>query len=60
MYIIEVTKYPDRKKKAIVVYDNDNPSVRYVIDYINHNEELFKQALVDSQDVIYIREDKSE
>ena len=60
MYIIEVTKYPDRKKKAIVVYDNDNPSVRYVIGYINHNEELFKQALVDSQDVIYIREDKSE
>ena len=60
MYIIEVTKYPDRKRKAIVVYDNDKPNTRYIIGYINNNngleEELFKQALIDSKNVIYVKE----
>ena len=60
MYIIEVAKYPDRKRKAIVVYDNDKPNIRYIIGYINNNngleEELFKQALIDSKNVIYVKE----
>lgn len=54
MKIIEIVKYPDRKKKAIVVYDYDKPNVRYVIGYINQNEELFMEALKDSKHVLYV------
>jgi len=58
MFVIEISKFPDRKKKAICVYntEEENP-VRYVIGYINHHEDLFKQALVDSKNVRYIEKD---
>ena len=58
MKIIEIDKYPDRKRKAIVVYDNDKPNVRYIIGYIDHNEELFMEALRDSRHVLYISPDE--
>lgn len=60
MYVIEIAQYPDRKRKAIVVYDHEKPNVRYIIGYINHNEELFKQALVDSRNVVYLNEEEYE
>lgn len=57
MKIIEIVKLPDRKKKAICVYESceENPT-RYVVGYINHNEDLFKQALVDSCKVRYVKD----
>ena len=59
MKIIELCKLGERKRTAICVYDTDdgtNPP-RYVIGYIYHNEEMFKQALVDSSKVRYIHEE---
>lgn len=59
MKIIELSKLSDRKRTAICVYDTDdgpNPP-RYVIGYIYHNEEMFKQALVDSSKVRYVHEE---
>ncbi len=59
MKVIELSKLGKRKRTAICVYDTDdgpNPP-RYVIGYIHHNEEMFKQALVDSSKVRYIREE---
>lgn len=57
MKIIEIVKLSDRKKKAICVYESreENPT-RYVVGYINHNEDLFKQALVDSCKVRYVKD----
>ena len=56
MWVIEIIKYPDKKRKAISVYDTENPVTHYTIGYINHNEELFKKALVDSKNVEYVKE----
>ena len=56
MWVIEMVKYPDRKRKAISVYDTENPATHYTIGYINHNEELFKKALEDSRNVVYVKE----
>lgn len=58
MFVIEISKFPDHKKKAICVYntEEENPA-RYVIGYINNNEDLFKQALVDSKNVRYIEKE---
>ena len=54
MYVIEIVKYPDRKKNAICVYDTENPVTHYIIGYINHHEDLFKQALRDTCIVKYV------
>lgn len=54
MYVIEITKYPDRKRKAITVYDTEKPNIHYIVGYIDHNEEQFKQALIDSRYIQYI------
>ena len=54
MWVIEIVKYPDKKRKAISVYDTENPTTHYTIGYINHNEELFKKALEDSRNVEYV------
>ena len=56
MWVIEVVKYPDKKRKAISVYDTDNPATHYTIGYINNNEELFQKALEDSRNVVYAKE----
>lgn len=58
MYVIEIVKLPDKKKPAIAVYDTEKPNEHLVIGYINHYEEEFKQALVDSKNVNYKLEDK--
>ena len=60
MWVIEIVKYPDKKRKAISVYNTENPVTHYTIGYINNNEELFKKALEDSRSVVYINGDKSE
>lgn len=60
MQVIEIVKYPDKKRKAISVYDMENPVTHYTIGYINNNEELFKKALEDSRNVVYVKGDKSE
>ena len=60
MLAIEIIKYPDKKRKAISVYDTENPVTHYTIGYINNNEELFEKALEDSKNVVYVKEDKSE
>lgn len=60
MKIIELSKLGKRKRTAICVYDTDdgpNPC-RYVIGYIYYNEEMFKQALLDSSKVRYVREEE--
>ena len=54
MFVIEVAKLSNKKRKAILVYDTENPVTHYVIGYINHNEELFKKALIDSKHINYI------
>ena len=56
MWVIELVKYPDRKRKAISVYDTENPTTHYTIGYINNNEELFKKALKDSRNIVYVEE----
>ena len=56
MWVIEIIKYPDKKRKAISVYDTENPVTHYIIGYINNNEELFKKALEDSRNVVYVKE----
>ena len=56
MKVIELAKLPDKKRTAICVYDTndgENPA-RYVIGYIDHNEEMFQQALVDSKYINYV------
>lgn len=60
MKVIELNKVNDRKRTAICVYDTDNgPNPpRYIIGYIYHNEEMFKQALLDSSKVHYVREEE--
>lgn len=57
MKVIEITKFADRKKKAICVYDTeDERQTRYIVGYINHNEKMFSQALVDASSgkIIYV------
>jgi hypothetical protein len=54
MWVIEIIKYPNKKRKAISVYDTKNPVTHYTIGYINHNEDLFKKALEDSRHIMYI------
>ena len=56
MKVIKIVNLPDRKKPAICVVDSENPSVIYTVGYIYFNEELFKQALVDSKNVEYVIE----
>lgn len=58
MKVIELSKIGTKKRTAICVYDTDdgpNPP-RYVIGYVYYNEEMFKQALLDSSKVRYVRE----
>lgn len=45
---IQITKYPDRKRTAIVVYD-DETNIHYVVGYFNKEEnvDLFIEALCD-------------
>lgn len=52
MLIIEIIKFPDRKKEAICVRDK-NENICYVVGYINHNKDMFIQALVDSKNIRY-------
>lgn len=59
MKVIKIVKFPDRKRPAICVIDSEKPNVLYTVSYINHNQDLFEQALVDSKNVEYILE-KSE
>lgn len=54
MFVIEVAKLYKRKRKAIIVYDTDKPNIRYIVGYIDNHEELFKQALIDSKNIIYV------
>ena len=54
MWVIEIIKYPDKKRKAISVYDTENPVTHYTIGYINHNEDWFKKALEDSRYIMYV------
>jgi len=60
MYVIEIVKCPDRKKKAICVYDTENQVTHYLIGYINHHEDLFKQALLDASIVKYVFDEPQE
>ena len=60
MYVIEIVKLPDKKKPAIAVYDTKKPNEHLVIGYINHYEEEFKQALVDSKYINYMLGEKNE
>ena len=52
--VIKIVKFPDRKKPAICVIDDEKPNVLYTIGYIYKNKELFEQALVDSKNVEYV------
>lgn len=60
MKVIRIVELPDRKRKAICVIDSEKPNVLYTVGYIYYNQELFEQALVDSKNVNYVLEDKSE
>ncbi len=60
MKVIKIVNLPDRKKPAICVIDSEKPNVLYTIGYIYYNQELFKQALIDSKNVKYVLGDKSE
>ena len=65
MIVIEITKLANRKKKAICIYDTeDERQTRYVIGYINNNEKMFSQALVDASSgkIVYVvsQEDRLE
>lgn len=55
MKIIKIIKYPDKKRNAICVIDENEPSTVYVIGYIYYNQELFEQALVDSKNFNYVK-----
>lgn len=54
---IQISKYPDRKKTAIVVYDSEN-NTGYVVGYFNKEENipLFLEALCNK---IYVKDDKN-
>jgi hypothetical protein len=56
MKFIKIINLPNRKKPAICVIDSEKPNVLYTVGYIYYNEELFKQALIDSKNVEYIIE----
>ena len=58
MLVIEIIKVPDKKRKAIAVYDYENPNTHYVIGYIDHYEDLFIKALLDSKYVDYLEKPK--
>lgn len=51
MYLLEIVQVPDKKKKSIAVYDTDNPSVHYVIGYINHYEEELRKAIANTNNI---------
>lgn len=57
MKIITIVKFPDKKKEAICVR-NHNENVLYVVGYINHNKDMFIQALVDSKNIEYRLEEE--
>lgn len=54
MKIIKLIKFPDRKRTSICVIDTDEDGSCYVIGSIQYNEDLFMQALEDSQYVRYV------
>lgn len=60
MKYIQIMKLPDRKKKAICVIDTEKDNCSYVIGYINHNESIFVQALVDSKYFQYVNDEAEE
>lgn len=60
MKYIKIFNYPDKKRNAICVIDDEEPNVVHVIGYIYYNQELFEQALVDSKNFNYVRDDRSE
>lgn len=49
MKYIRIAKFSDRKKTSICVCDTEK-NIIYVIGYIKHNEQLFKEVL---ESVIY-------
>ena len=55
---IQISKYPNRKKKAIVVYDSET-NTGYVVGYFNKEENipLFLEALCNK---IYVKEKENE
>ncbi len=55
MKIIKIIKYPDKKRNAICVIDDKEPSTVYVIGYIYYNQDLFEEALVDSKNFNYVK-----
>ena len=60
MKVIEIYKFPDKKKPAICVIDTEKPNVLNIIGYIYYNQELFEQALVESKNVKYVLKDEGE
>ena len=60
MKYITLEKFPDRKKVAICVHDTEQENVAYIIGYVNHNQELFEEALADSKNVEYVLKDQGE
>ena len=55
---IQISKYPNRKKTAIVVYDSET-NTGYVVGYFNKEENipLFLEALCNK---IYVKEKENE
>lgn len=57
MKIIKIIKFPEYKRKAIVVEEYGS-NVGYVVGFIHRNEELFKQALYDTKYIKYVDEEE--
>lgn len=53
MKYIKITQFPKEKRKAICVCDTEDNTI-YVVAHIDHNEDLFIQALVDSKNFTYV------
>lgn len=57
MKYITLEKLPDRKRTVICVHDTEKEGVLYVVGYIQYNQELFEEALVDSKNFNYVKEE---
>ena len=54
MKYIKLVQWPKEKRKAICVCDTED-NIIYVVAHIDHNEDLFIQALVDSKNFTYVK-----
>lgn len=59
MKYFKLVQWPDRKKKSICVCDTEE-NIIYVVGPVNHNEDLFIEALIDSKNFNYVIGDEKD